>query len=250
MFEASQVLALGDLDGPEAGEVGILYLAVEEREAPALETLDEVDEAHLRGVGHAAEHRLPHERAAQGHAVEASGELAVPVRLDAVGLADFVEADEGADDLGADPGVMAVGARPDDGLEVVVDADLVGPLADDPGEGLRDVQGVELEDGSRVGAVETCAPLLVVHRECAGPVTRLENLWYEPHGPIVADVERAGRSDFATRTLRLYGSPISRHAAVRPDLIISSTSSDPTAILEAMRPSASTSTADGVPETS
>src|SRR5215208_3957958 len=62
--EASQVLALGDLDCPEAGEVIVLDLAVQQREAPLLQAADEVDDAHLRGVGHAAEHRLPHERPA------------------------------------------------------------------------------------------------------------------------------------------------------------------------------------------
>jgi hypothetical protein len=83
---------------------------------------------------------------------------------------------------------MAVGARPDDGLEVVVDANFVGPLADDPGEGLRDVQGVELEDGSWVRAVETYPPIPVIHREGASPVTRLENLRSQSHAPIVEDV--------------------------------------------------------------
>src|SRR3712207_974557 len=144
-----------------------------------------MNEAHLGGVRHPAEHRLPHKSPAQGHPVEAAGELALPVRLDAVDPSRFVEPEEGADDLGADPGVLAVGARPDDGLEVPVDADVVGSFTDYPREGPGDVEGVELQHRPGVRAVESYPPVAVVHREGASPVARLEDLRRQLHAPVL-----------------------------------------------------------------
>src|ERR671916_80271 len=185
MFEALEVLALGDLCGAEPGEMLVLDLAVEQHVAPLFQAFDEINEANLRGVPHAAEHGLPHESSSQGHAVEATDEFVLSVRLDAVGLACSVELDKGADDLGVDPGVFAVGARPDDGLKILIEADLVRTFADDPCEGLRDVQGVELEDRAWVGAVEPCPSVAVVHREGTRPVAGLEDLRRKPHTPIL-----------------------------------------------------------------
>ena len=62
VFEASQVLALRYLDGPQAGEMVVLDLTVEERVAPVFQVLYQVKEADLRSVPHAAEHGLSHER--------------------------------------------------------------------------------------------------------------------------------------------------------------------------------------------
>ena len=50
MLEAPEELALGDLDGPETGQMIVLDLAVEEHVAPALETLDEVDAYAAAGI--------------------------------------------------------------------------------------------------------------------------------------------------------------------------------------------------------
>src|SRR3712207_3750022 len=185
MFKTLQILALGYFDRAEPGQVVVVDLAVEQHVAPLLEALDEMDEAHLRGIPHAAEHGLPHERPPQSYAVEAAGELAVSVRLHAVGKAHSVEPDEGADDLGADPGVRAVGARPDDGFEVPVDRDLVCTPAEDPCQGSGHVQGVELQDRAGVRAVEPYPPVPVVHREGARPVAGFEDLRRQLHAPIL-----------------------------------------------------------------
>ena len=50
MLEAPEELALGDLDGPETGQMSVLDLAVKEHVAPALETLDEVDAYAAAGI--------------------------------------------------------------------------------------------------------------------------------------------------------------------------------------------------------
>jgi len=69
LVETAKVFMLRDFHGSEPGEMIVLYLAVEELEIPLLDMLDEVDQADLRGVGHATEHGLAHERGAQRDAV-------------------------------------------------------------------------------------------------------------------------------------------------------------------------------------
>src|SRR5215218_2867783 len=96
----------GYLDGPHPGEVIVLYLAVKQREAPLPEAPDEVDQADFRGIGHAAEHGLAHERPAKRNAVEATGQSTTPIRLDAMGHACLVQAREGQDDSIVDPGFL------------------------------------------------------------------------------------------------------------------------------------------------
>src|ERR687893_62952 len=180
----------------------VLDLAVQQHVAPAPEALDEMDEAHLRGVPHVAEHGLPHESPSQGHAVEAADELVVSVSLDAVGFARLVEPDEGVDDLGADPGVAAIGACPDYGLEVPVDVNLVGPLSDDARERFGDVQRVELQDRARVRAVESYPSVPVCHRKGASPVAGFEDFRRQLHTPIL-DRSTSG----APRRRRAYPYP-------------------------------------------
>ena len=95
VLEAPEELALGDLDGPETGQMSVLDLAVKEHVAPALETLDEVDEANLEASGMRLNIDFMN-APAQSNAVETSGQLAAPVRLDAVGLPELGEGNEGA----------------------------------------------------------------------------------------------------------------------------------------------------------
>jgi len=58
------VLAARDLDRAEALEMGGRELRVEQHEAAAAQPRHEMDEGHLAGVGHSAEHALAEERPA------------------------------------------------------------------------------------------------------------------------------------------------------------------------------------------
>src|SRR3712207_865658 len=109
LFPYTTLFRSGDLLRPEPSQVVVLYLAVEEFETALLQPLDEVEEADLRGVRHAREHRLAHERATHGDAVESACQLAPVVSFDAVGIAHLVQPHVGPDDLGVDPGLLPVG---------------------------------------------------------------------------------------------------------------------------------------------
>src|SRR5918994_3975293 len=162
--------------------MGVLDLAVEQPEVPLPQARHEMDEADLGRIRHAREHRLPHERTAQRNAVETSDEVTFTIGLDAVGFSRLVQQDVRFDYLRVDPGLLPVGARTDDAFEVLVHTHLVGSLAEHTRERPGDVQVVELQHASRVGAVELDVPKGIRHGERAGPVTGLEHLRGQPHG--------------------------------------------------------------------
>ena len=89
-----QILPRRYVDGPERPQVGRGRLRVEQFELAFAQALHEVDERDFAGVALAVEHALAEERGAEADAVEAAGELAVAPGLDAVGVAEVVEADD------------------------------------------------------------------------------------------------------------------------------------------------------------
>ena len=93
----------GNLARAERGEVRGVHLTVDDAERPPLELRDEMDERELRGVGHAREHRLAEERAADRNAVQAADKIAVNPGLDRVRVAGVVEGAVGLDHLIGDP---------------------------------------------------------------------------------------------------------------------------------------------------
>ena len=120
-------------------------LRVEQREAARAQALDQRRQRDLRRVGHAVEHRLAEERAAERHAVQPAGQLAVlPASTECASPA--VQRDVAVDDLLADPGArivrIAIGFRAgtDDGLEVAIDVDLEAALTPDSREAAGDVK--------------------------------------------------------------------------------------------------------------
>ena len=149
--EAAEVLAAGDLRGAELAEVGGDPLGVEEGEAALAQALDEGVEGDFRGIGFPMEHRFAEESAADGNAVEATGEMAVVPGFDGMGEAAAVKLAIALDDLFGDPGLIAVGAGAHDGFEGLVYADLERAVGENALEAVGDVESiVKGDDRARV----------------------------------------------------------------------------------------------------
>src|SRR5215208_8007584 len=138
-FQAPQVLSFGDLTRPQPCEVRVLDLAVQELVTPLPQAPYQVDEADFGGIPLAGEHRLAHKGSTQGDTVESPDEFARIIGFDAVCLAGVVQSDVCFDDLGADPGLLPVGARPYHTIEVLIDTHLEGLLADHEPQRLHSV---------------------------------------------------------------------------------------------------------------
>src|SRR5690606_18885917 len=78
---------------------------------PVLQLTHEVDERHLGGVGHVAEHGFAEKHTSERHSVQAAHELSVVPRLDGVGQAEIVQATVGFEHGGGEPGAAGVAAR-------------------------------------------------------------------------------------------------------------------------------------------
>ena len=136
-------------------------LGVQQQEASAAQTLDEVNEAHLRRVGPAGvgtdEHRLAEEDPPDVHAVEPADEVALEPGLHAVSVPEPLQGGVRLDHPPIDPAQVVVGARlgagPDDRVEGGVAADLEPAAANLPPEIARDVERLEGNNPARVGAV-------------------------------------------------------------------------------------------------
>lgn len=144
-------------------------LCVEQFIAALVESLDQGGERDFAGVALVVEHAFAEECAAETYAIEAAGELVVLPGFDAVGMTQFMQADEGGDEFFVDPGVLdSVGhAGSHSGLEVVIDADFEFFLADELAKGLGDVELIEREDAARIGGVPVEFAVMVCHGECA-----------------------------------------------------------------------------------
>jgi hypothetical protein len=99
-------------------------LAVEKREIAGLEPRDEPGERNFRRIAHPAEHALAEEGTAELHAVKPADQLATLADLDRMGVAGLVKGQHRPLELAVDPGLLALGARGDDGREVEVVGDL------------------------------------------------------------------------------------------------------------------------------
>src|SRR5512139_2411025 len=88
----------------EAQEVRVRHLAVDERELPLIEALDEMPERDLGRFGPEMEHGLAAVDHADGDAVQPAGKLAVHEDLRRMRVAQLVQADIGLDHLLRDPG--------------------------------------------------------------------------------------------------------------------------------------------------
>jgi len=89
-------------------------LAVEERVATGLQASDEPGEGDLRCIGRAAEHAFAEEGSAELDAIEAADELVTAPDFDRMGVAEPVQREYCALDIGVDPGFRPVGAGSDD----------------------------------------------------------------------------------------------------------------------------------------
>src|SRR5262245_16612459 len=114
------------------------YLAVDDLRRVRAQKLDCMHERNLRGVGHAREHRLAEERAADRHTVQAPDETVVLPGLERMCPSQAMESKVGVGHLAGDPGAAAVvtrlGARGDDALERGVDAELEPPFRKRPAQ--------------------------------------------------------------------------------------------------------------------
>src|SRR6478752_8214680 len=110
---------------------------------------------HLGGVARAVEHALAKERAPKAHAIEAAGQLAVLVSLDAVTMPDAVElAIERADapvDPGPGPARLRRGAAVQHPLEVAVNGDLEAVRPHSPGEPRRNMERLQRNNAALFG---------------------------------------------------------------------------------------------------
>src|SRR5438105_4013221 len=77
----------------------------------------------------------------------------------------MMQPDVGGDERLADPGPFraALHALTHGGLKIVIEADLVATLGDDPAERARDVKFFERKDAARVGGVPADGPVAVGH---------------------------------------------------------------------------------------
>lgn len=208
-MEVVEVVGGVEFEGAELFEVGVGELGVEEGEAAGAEVVDEGDEADLAGVGAAevgaGEHGLAAEDRADAYAVEPADEGGGRVGdggggawdpgFDAVGVPGAVEEVEGADDVGAEPGVGALGcvlgAGADDAVEGAVGGDAEAALAEAGAERARDAEAVvEGEDGAAAW-LDPADGVGVVHREPALAV----------HGEDGFDERALGRGERGRRGL-------------------------------------------------
>src|SRR4051812_773407 len=90
---------------------------------PDVHAGDQPSERDLRGVGHAAEHRLAKEGAAEADPVEPADQLTALPAFDRVGVARRVKTKRGPLDLGIDPGLLTLRAGADDVGESLVAGD-------------------------------------------------------------------------------------------------------------------------------
>ena len=213
VVEVVEVLVGVEFEGAELFEVGVGELGVEEGEASGAEVVDEGDEADFAGVGAAevgaGEHGLAAEDRAEGDAVEPADEDGGRVGdgcggawdpgFDAVGVAGAVEEFEGADDVGAEPGIGSpgggLGAGADDAVEGVVGGNAEAALAHARAERAWDVETVvEGDDGAAAG-LDPADGVALVHREPALAV----------HGEDGFDERALGRGERGRRRLGREG---------------------------------------------
>src|SRR5262245_25627709 len=102
---------------------------------------------HFRGVAHAVKHALAEEGAAEADAIEAAGQIAVLPDLDAVAMAELMQAAIELADAPVDPGVLAAFLRRrtarDNGLERGVGRHGEGIRAHRAGKARGDAKAIE-----------------------------------------------------------------------------------------------------------
>ena len=116
-----------DFDRAEAAQMLGHILGVQQLKTAGDQPRHQMHQRHLRGVADAVKHALAEEGATQADAIEPAGEIVVLPDLDAVGVAEFVQALIEIPDALVDPGVVAAGLRRgaagDHRLEGLVDGD-------------------------------------------------------------------------------------------------------------------------------
>jgi hypothetical protein len=150
-------------------------------EAAHAQIFEQVGQGDLGGIAGAMEHRFAREEPSHGDAVNPAHELVVEPGLDAVGVAEPMQARVGVEHVGGDPGVLALAAAAHYIVECLVDgeAELAGP--DGAGQAARDVEAIEFEDGARLGRPPQDRIAFVVPREDAAAIGAQQRL-----GPQIA----------------------------------------------------------------
>ena len=130
-------------------------LAIEEFEARLPHPFHERDETGVACVGHEVEHALPREGSPSRDAVEPTDEAPRKPRLDAVGgdafaPAALVEGHEAGEDAAVDPRPLSPPTRAavDHRFECRIPSDFEAPLPEGAAKPARDVEGIDLEDGT------------------------------------------------------------------------------------------------------
>ena len=105
--EQGAIAAARDLDRPECAQMLGDILGVEQLEAARDQPRHQMHQRHLRGVAHAMEHALAEEGAAETDTIKPADEVAVLPDLDAVAMAELVQAEIEVADALVDPGIVA-----------------------------------------------------------------------------------------------------------------------------------------------
>ncbi|ENN85990.1 hypothetical protein RHSP_16060 [Rhizobium freirei PRF 81] len=125
-------------------------LGVEQSEAALPQTLDEMDEANLGGVRAAGEHALAEERRTERDAVKPADQSVALPCLDGMRMADMVQGEIKRTDRLVDPGARPtaclLGAGRDHALEIRIEANVEGILADLLSEALGYVERIQRDD--------------------------------------------------------------------------------------------------------
>ncbi len=142
-----------DFDGAEAAQMLGDILGVEQHETAGDQPRHQMHQRHLRGVADAMEHALAEEGAAEADAVEPADQFVLLPDLDAVAMAEFVQAEIEIADALVDPGVVAAGLRRgaagDHRLERGVDGHGEGVGAHGARQARRDAKTIERDHAAQ-----------------------------------------------------------------------------------------------------
>ena len=116
-------------------------------------------------------HGFAKKRATHRDTIKSADKFPSAPRLDRMRVTELMQSRVALDDLGIDPGVVALGAGANDFAKSIIDPDLEDFLALQLAERMRHVKFIERHDGARIGREPFDLTVIHGHRENAQPIT-------------------------------------------------------------------------------
>jgi hypothetical protein len=177
-----------DFDRAELLQMRREPLRVEQGKLARAQSFHQSNKRDLRCISHAMKHGFAKKRAAHRHTVKAAREFSFAPCFNRMRVTELVQSRVALNDLGVDPGVVALRAGPNDFAKFYVDLDLESFPALQLAERMRHMKFVERHDGARIGREPFDLAIIHRHRENAQPITLQQKFRFDHTMSLLAIV--------------------------------------------------------------